>query len=253
MRALFILMLAALMVSHGCNTAKKGTKDKTVKNAKEIKRNWEALNVLDFPFESISYKSRMEIESPQLNIGVKMISHLIKDSVLWLSVSKFGFESHKVWLTKDSVTILDRLNSQAMIGSTKEWLASQGMELGFNDLQRLWIGRHPWYPTQVVDPEVVEDSYQIQWTDQNLITEYLFLLGNNQLKQMKVTDESESTLYIDQSVFTEFENQLIPLERLYRVESSDQYKLQLSIQDVKLNESKSLSFKIPEKYERISL
>lgn len=254
LKGIFIILTTLFIIS--CKTSTKLAAPTTVnkKAIKAVEKNWDAMSLMQFPYHWVSYRSRLNIDAPTLKIQVKLTSHLIKDSLLWASVSKLGFESHRMLLTPDTIKILDRLGNQYIIGSTQKWLENQGLLLTFNDIQNLWIGNYPRYPKQAIDPHIINPNYQIVWEEEGLDFAYLYSILENSLIKVLITDPKDQTFSVNQSSFNPHEGFAVPYERTYEVSGDEEmYTFKMSIQDVKMNQPKALSFQVPERYERVDL
>ena len=243
--------IAFLIIS--CKTVKEGAGAVTKASKKEMTKSWDELQSLVFPYQTVSYKSKIDIDAPELKIQVKLNTHLIKDSILWASVSKFGIESHRMLLTPDSIKILDRLSNQYIVGSISKWIEDQGLNLTFDELQRLWIGMHPKNPVSNVEPMSLSPNYQIFWQEQGLDIRYVFALPQNQLHNIHIKDQMDQNLQINQSRFNNHGASSIPYNRSYEIDGKETLRLDHEIQEVKINASKNLSFHIPEKYNQVAL
>lgn len=250
-RLLFWLGLIIILAHLSCKTTKDSIGGKATE--KEMKNSWDLLQSQLFPYHSVSYRSKIDIDAPTLKIQVKLNTYLIKDSLLWASVSKFGIESHRMLLTPDTIKILDRLSNQYLVGSTNKWLREQGIDLTFNDLQRLWIGMHPRNPSVSVQPFFIPPNYQIYWQEQGLDIKYLFTLPENRLQNIQIQDQDNQNLQIKQSNFNKHGDLAIPYQRSYSIASSEAMQLEHEIQEVRINESKNLTFHVPERYNQVTL
>lgn len=253
MRLFYFVLLIMAISFVSCKSTKVGTVDIDRKAIKEVGKNWELMAAKVFPYQWISYRSKLNIDAPTLKISVRLTTHLIKDSILWASVSKLGIESHRMVLTPDTIKILDRLGNQFIVGSTSQWLQDQGLPLTFDDLQNLWIGSHPRYPQKAVDPVVLNPHYEVGWEEEGLNFMYFYSILENELIKAIITDTSDQSLTVSQSSFNPHEGYALPYDRKYEVEGDEQYTFELSIQDVKVNQPKSLPFQVPGRYERVDL
>lgn len=252
-RFAFWLCISIGFLIFSCKSVKKGTGTISKASKKEMTKRWDELKSLSFPYQTVSYKSKIEIDAPELKIQVKLNTYLIKDSILWASVSKFGIESHRMLLTPDSIKILDRLANQYIVGSISKWIDDQGLNLTFNELQRLWIGMHPKNPRADVEPMLLSPNYQIYWQEQGMDIRYVIALPQNQLHNIQIKDQMNQNLQINQSGFNNHGEASIPYNRYYEIDGREKLSLEHEIQEVKINTSKNLSFHVPEKYNQVAL
>jgi len=87
-----------------------------------------------------SARARVELDGAGLTKSVDAVIKMQKDSVIWVSVSLFGLEGARVFMHKDSITILNKLQKTFFKISWKEASNYVGTELDLHKTQSLILG-----------------------------------------------------------------------------------------------------------------
>ncbi len=248
-----VAFILTIVLISGCKTTSKNTDEAVKINAKKAEKLWEKHHRQTLDYESVYLKSKLAIDAPQLDMGVRMIMYMVKDSLIWASISKLGFEIHRLLLKPDTIHVLDKLNRIYYTGSVSKWLTENRIPFGFQDLQRLLVGMPPQGDYSKFD--VIPQNQQLKISGKLSVLSsemYLFNWLQSSISKM-VFDRKEGKLDIDQSHFNRFSGLNIPLHRIYRAKAEDEYILKLEISDIKLNVGREIVFRIPGNYERMSI
>jgi hypothetical protein len=85
-------------------------------------------------------KARFKVTTPDVRMSATINLRMLRDSIIWATIDKFGFEVARVLITPDSVFIVDRLNQEYTRESTRAFLIEYGVQIGFTDLQNALSG-----------------------------------------------------------------------------------------------------------------
>lgn len=202
----------------------------------------------------LSFKSKDEtVENASVNIRVQ------KDSLIWLSVGKLGFEAVRALISQDKIIILDKSK-----GTYSEYdfpaLSRQfNFEMDFNLLQALLVGNLPLpkRPAQRVRNE--RDYLLLRQTEGKVLVENY--IGNNdrKLKRLMLTEQpTKNTLRLDYEDFSMLNDFLFPFTSLitldYKSGTDGQfYQTVLRIKHNKvelIDKDPGFPFTIPANYQR---
>ncbi len=116
--AFCVLLLASCAVPKGEQVVRKRKRLKTMSDAKIYKQtvdNYLEFNNLNLKKVTINYEEGDKKRSFRGSFRGSL--RILKDSIIWLSISKMGIEGMRVKLTPDSVAFIDRLHRQYMTTS----------------------------------------------------------------------------------------------------------------------------------------
>jgi hypothetical protein len=133
-----LLILFVLFLSYSCKTTKNTTgnladlkSDKIVKNHYSKDLNFHILKAQMI----IKYKGKDEL--PSINASMRMI----RDSVIWISFSKLGFQVGKIMILPDSVVFYEKINKKYFDGDYRLISEQIGTEMDFKKVQNLFFGQ----------------------------------------------------------------------------------------------------------------
>ncbi len=245
-KILVIIFLASLL--QGCGVFKK----RPVKNESTgVFENFlDNLPSSSFRANYLNQKWAVDYRSPQYSVSFQVRMSLIKDSVIYFSVSKFGFPVAKALITPEEAAYYESIGKTYYRGELKDISKMIGMDLNFNQLQALITGDSP------VD----------------ITRDWKFELTGNESRPFKLIPPAYSV--VKQLYFTpffkvysgKFEHDKQQASILYEKYTSGPEKLPESIRidspqinvDIKVKKSDTqkkpeIRFQIPKNYRRIEL
>lgn len=109
-RFLFVLIPVLLF---SCKSMKPFSHNNEAKEIKELKILYDKLDQNKLDYDYLSSKGRIEVNSPELNQSANLYLRLIKDSLIWGSVTyMFGIEVFRFYFSSAGLTLLDRFHKQ---------------------------------------------------------------------------------------------------------------------------------------------
>ena len=218
--------------------------DEVLKNLKK--------NALDFTW----YDAKIDIDFDGSNIGGSGTAYLRmkKDSAVWVAVKKLGIEGGRLFMTKDSVFLINRLERYFQQGNVSEVKSRIGFDLEMVELQHMLAGN-------LFIPNLSEIK-SFKQNGQSCIIEAM-IQGNlvtynvnafNMLPQgILMNDGNNRYLEI---VYHEYKKSAgcdLPSKFDVFFESKEMTgEMKLNVKDVHVNVPKDLSFSIPSHYDEIT-
>lgn len=251
---LYICMTLLLFSIGACKSSEKivSEKDERLTRNQLIQR----LANAKVPAEWMSCKGQMKLESPDLNASGSFRMHIQKDSAIWMHISKLGFEIGRALITPDSVLVINRWENTYINGSIDELSRMLGSRVSFDELQRLFWGLPLVYDSGA-EIENEKDHFIVKGRDEVTKSSYLyaisapFLITSGWLQKRNTGGGGVQSL-----AFTNDDFQLItddyyfPYIRDYDLTSPDmQLKVEMSIQNLVINEAQDLHMRIPANFE----
>lgn len=251
--SLFLLVGTLFLV--GCGTGKKvGSKSLKERSSSFLMEQMIRHQVNADWFEG---RAKVGYSDDYLSMGVSATIRMRKDSALWLSIKKLGFEAARVLITTDSVYVLDRINNQYGVQSL-EWLEKQfSIPASLHTLQMIFLGNPVFFNTRDLQSEVKETAYRLFHQGDNIESNYWLDGGDLQLQQMTFNDQryQRSFDYQLMEYQTTADKQKFSYFRNLEIDSREtgKTKLEIRFSDIELNVPKSIRFDIPKRYTRIEL
>lgn len=259
-----VWLLFTLVVLNSCFLKKKITeKGKIGKNENSIVdsilRNQNQFKTMDIRF-SFDYKSDKE------SLSANGILRMYNDSMIWVSISPgLGIEAARAMITKDSVYVLNRLNSTYFISDFTYLNNLLAVELNYHILQSILINNLFLYPDTNFNNfdsnynTNQSDNYYTIKTKEEIInkqdsTNHSLRL-NNQFKTVSISlDQKQSGLninYLDQKYIG---NNILPGQiNVKAIKNKKIITANVNYKRIKLNEEIRTSFKISDRYKKIKI
>ncbi|MEM0992120.1 MAG: DUF4292 domain-containing protein [Bacteroidota bacterium] len=177
-----------------------------------------------------------------------------KDSLIWMSVKKLGFEIARALITQDSVYLIDRFNRQYMENDLNFLSESYNLPANLETLQAVLLGNPVFLTNAPLQLEQSEGQYHL-FNEGERKGSYWLGQENMQLLQMKLEDTDANqkldVALLDYRLLAD--NQFFSYLREIEItsESTGDSSVMLSFQKVELNEPKSVRFEVPKSYSRI--
>jgi hypothetical protein len=274
-RVTLLLSLVLLFVASSCKTQKKINTQLNnnnrcgldYKNAKTLTAN---LKANEFCFDKLNAKLNVEATVDSTYNSFSISLRIKKDSIIWMSISKLGIEGARVFITKDSVKIMNRIDNTYFKGDYLYISKLLNIPLDYDVIQSLLTGNSA---TFYNDDEKLKPG----------VDNCQYMLGTVRKHKMKKVEErgkdlkeSAQTIYmmpetfkIARILFYEFNPdrifdarfydyttvdsaQLFPLKMAYCVKGQRSISIDVTYQKPRLDEEQSFPFKIPDTYEQLS-
>lgn len=147
------------------------------------------VDVQNFDYQFLQLKGRVQYETTDDKQEAQVNIRLKRDSIIWASVSKVGFEGVRAVITRDTVVILDRLHKSYFAGNFQALKARYNVPVTFEQLQAALVGNY--LPSEGVrDASTADDPVQTLHHDQEkLAVEQFINREKKRLVKLSVVDQ----------------------------------------------------------------
>lgn len=159
-RLVGIILIVTLIT--GCKNQQLLTREKLPYKGKNFLT--EKLEQNQFSYQTLTWKADVDIDQDGKKTGFKINARLIKDTVIWMSISPaLGIEVARVMLTPDSVMLTNKMDKTYFVG-TYNYLSNKfGVELNFELIQSALSGKPIWYDADAKYKAIAEnEAYMLQ-------------------------------------------------------------------------------------------
>ncbi len=258
--ALFLTVLA-------CKTTKKIPRSPLVlKSAQELTLH---SDTHELKFEWINAKFNASVVTKDKSTSFTVNLRVRKDSALWMSISALGIEVARALVTKDSLKMIDRINSKYMltnynylnellqvvvdfdmmqsllVGNNFSYLDDKKFKSSFIDGDRYvlsTLGKRKLRKTIVDDKEINAKISQDIWLDAE----------NFKVQKMNIQDKkANKKLVAEYKDFRDVDGQKFPFVASFNVESTKSVQISIEYSKVTINKAQDFPFSVPEKYEKM--
>jgi len=255
--AKLVLYLLAATVFGACKSHKSAVKTIPVNKAgSEITQKNELVQTLrkqqtQFEFFSAKIKTDFEQErgkDASLTLHLKMES----GKYIWMSaVAILGIEVARVYITPDSVKILDKLNKRYLAQSYSYFTRFSDMPLTLEALQNLFVGNQILELDDTSKTDSVASGYLLQrFLNKTLYLVYVNKSSNEIFLQEFVRSDSAQTnrLSVQYSEFHHTNNVRYANKMSIKTEAKEVLRATFDFQNVSLNPIAQIVFSIPASY-----
>ena len=257
---LILLLFIPLFIGIGCKSKKNGVNSDKLKK-KSAKYVFDKVNKYHLDAEWFSAKASIKFTQNGRTDKATAYIKMKKDSVIWVSIKKFGFEGARMMITLDSVFLMDRRKKKYTARPFDHvrdmtGLSSTGDNLtDFRNLYDLVLGNIILKSDNKYASDIVDKQYHLSSNADELSPEYWINGDNFTLHQLKVNqnqaNRNASCIYSDYKSLTN--NSIFSYIRNLNLFTPEfgEIDLELNFSKIKFNEATSTPFSIPKSYEKI--
>lgn len=227
--------------------------DSRADSVKFIKQIYTAVEKNYIDFNTFSAKVKVDFEG---NDGKKSdfnaFIRLHKDSALWISINAaLGIEAFRVFITPDSVKVLNKLDKVAQLRSVEYLQEVTRIPLTFSDLQNVIIGNPIYLDSNIVSYKKEEASVSLMSAGH--LFKHLLTLSNDEYRPQfsKLDDADASRARTCLITYGDYENKNGIIFSTYRkITVSEKSKLDVVLQfkQFDFNVPLNFPFSIPRNY-----
>jgi len=256
-----ILFLLATLFLDGCHHTKTVTKTDTTATTPKpvvvtptIDANVQAifthLKNNELPFKELSAKLKTKVVSPSLNQSFTTNIRWKKGEKIWLSMSIIGIEGARVLITKDSIKIMDKINSRYILKPLSYIKQKTLVDLSFNDIENLLLGQLIF--TDSTKAKYVNNATNINITSDGarFLTNILLDKNTKNLTSIFVTDKKYAQTV--ESIYTNYQLQLgksFSMDRDLKIKSGlETFQMIAKFQSIEVKQNLEYPFTINSSY-----
>jgi hypothetical protein len=193
----------------------------------------------------------------------------IRDSVIWLSITKFGLEAARFFITPDSVQMINRLNSTYFTGDFSYVTSLFNIDFDFDILQALIAGNDfSYYDNDVFKASVENKNYKLSTIGRRKLKKHIKKINEEQrvliqdiwldphhfkivrilMKEVKQESRKFESQYSD---FRQVNGQLAAYSIKCDIHDEKRISINISHSRIHIDKEESMPFRIPSGYKRV--
>lgn len=217
-----------------------------------IQKLWSAIEDQNIDFEWYYAKADMQVKFDDFTMGGMADIRIRKDSVIFISVRKFGLELARVLVRPDSVFMLNRLQANYMTLSIDSLQSVYQVPFDFAQLQETLVGNHLTNGMVPISSQTVQQGHIVKSADDYLQVDYL-LNSDNRVLQANYFGKDGHSVEVEYSDLNNFESLKLPSKRdyFYPNKEDPEYTLNVVLDKIEINQPKRIRFEIPSNYTRL--
>lgn len=206
-------------------------------------------------FTTFSAKVNVDyIDRDDKNYNVNAFVRMYKDSVIWVSIpAVFGIEAMRVYITKDSVKLLDKQNKRYTARSVAYLQEVTALPLDLSALQDLIIGNPIYLDSNIVSYSKMGNGVTLLSIGdlfKNLIT---INSDSKNIEHSKLDDADVNRSRTCDLTYSDYENKNginFSTSRKITVAEKSKLDIWLQFKQYSFNETLSFPFPVPKNYKR---
>lgn len=219
-----------------------------------VKKTIENLNRNYIDFKTFSAKIKVQYQdSKGKNQDLTAIVRIVKDSAIWVSLTAtiVNFEAYRVLITRDSVTVLNKLNKEVQYRSFDYLQEVTEIPFDYKTLQDLLVGNPVFIDSNIVYYKKTDNQILFSMVGsyfKNLLTLSAdsYSLTHSKLDDVDITRSRTADL-----TYADYENKAGVNFSTYReitVSEKNRLDIRLNYKQYEFNKDLSLPFNIPKNY-----
>jgi hypothetical protein len=178
-----------------------------------------------------------------------------KDSLIWVSVRKLGFEVARAQISKDSMYLLNRLTNEYSIQDLSYLSTSYNLPANLKTMQAIFLGNPVFLNTKELELGPETDQHHLISTSGELENQFWLDKTNLQLVKARYGDERNQRtvdLVLEDYRPVAAEQNFSYLRQIM-VDSRELGKaaIEIDFSDVEINTPQEIRFSVPSRYTRI--
>ena len=263
---IFLVLLSASMIFFSCRTSRHHDLVSPLKE-QGPEYLFAQMKKSEFHYTTMSLKFSADIESNNENSSFSGNIYLIKDSLMWISIQKFGLEAVRVLISNDSVKLINRLSKNYFLSNFDKVNDIFKTDFDFDILQSILTGNDfTYYEGDVFKANIDNKLYRLSTLGRRKIKKYVrsekeyamvmvedlwldpttFKIVKIALKEIKTQDKRK--LECNYSDFLSLNNKLFPQKIEFEISDEKKLKGRISFGRISPDKEESFPFNIPSNY-----
>ena len=248
----FLVLMAFVILAGGCKV-KKPVANSAPAESMTMQALWNDIQKSRLNFDWFYAKVDAEVGMDGFTMSGQADIRIRKDSVLFLSLRKFGFELVRVLIRPDSAFIVNRMEGNFMALSVDSFQTMTGFAFGYPDLEDLMVGNQLTRGFVPFSAVTAEDGYLLKSGSEQIQTDYR--IGPD-LRVQEVTYRDLEGRSVEASIGGYDELEAYPgtgtaRNYYFPQKSNFEYSLSIRIKQMEVDQVKPIKFEIPANYTRL--
>jgi len=204
----------------------------------------------ELQFTELAIKLKTKVTSPELTQSFTTNIRWKKNEKIWLSMSIIGIEGVRVLITKDSIKIMDKINSRYVLKPLSYISQKALVDLSFSDIQNLLLGQLIFTDSSKAIFTEHTNNITISANGTRFLTNILFDRATRNLNYLYVNDKTYSQTIDVQ--YSDYQIQLgkpFPMERTLNMKKGmDFFEMIAKVQNLEVKQNLEYPFTINPSY-----
>ncbi len=221
-----------------------------------------------FKYKWLSAKFNVEYITDVNNSSFSGTLRMLHDSVIWISISKMGFEGARILITEDTVKFINRQDKLFFISDFNYINRFVNNAIDFDMLQAIIVGNDfKYYENDKFKVSLDNDQIRLSTINRRKLKKYVrnlndhnkilvenitldpvtFKINDVTVKEVKANNKLKATY----SNYEKIADQLFPILLELAISAEKEIKIKIEFTKCIIDEPQSFPFTIPESYDEI--
>lgn len=244
-------VVSLFLIWTGCKSTKTLQGGQT--NNRSLQELTEAIENHNIEYKTLAASAKINIKSSVESGKAKTNIRIIKDSLIWMNIKKFGFEVARILINPDSIFIVYRFEKVYEKGSLSDLSRGIGLDVNFEKLQTFFVGNSLSPDLDNISYEYINNQYRVQSQNNQYLLTYNIDPISLHIHQFDIIDEQDRKVSLQYSDYKRLENsQDFSYFRVYNAPLYEtESKLEIDISSLEFNKTFDIKFEIPDHYEEL--
>lgn len=251
----FTLILLALLLIWGCAKSPKAMTEAAAENRYSDEEVLEGSKNAELDYHNLSIKGEGKFRNKKEKWTFAYKMSIVKDSIIWCSITKFGIEWVRMQITPDSLMIMDR-STKSFISTSYDWLQGKtGIELGFNALEQIMLGNVGYITDSLKADAKGNVAHRYLGRKDSTLIACVISGENFKITRMEAENQQKNQKsFITYSNYMKLDEYLLPAYVLLNIIKPERNQIELIHNRMERNlEVINLSFVVPDNYARLQV
>jgi len=248
---IYLLLFSLILTVTACKVKKQIDEPDGISSGSTY-QIWESIKKQNFDYEWYHTKADVDVSFEGFSMGGRADIRIRKDSVIFVSVRKFGLEMGRMLMRPDSVFAINRLQANYMALSIDSLKSEYNVPFDFQQLQTVIVGNHLTASQLPVSSEETMEGYVLKSTEDFLSVDYQ-LSKDFQVNKTSFLDEAGRSFEVEYKDYRDFNTLFLAAERsyFYPQKKDAEYTFKIKLDKVEIDQPKTIRFEIPPSYSKI--
>lgn len=235
----------------GCKSTK--TLQENQVHKRSLQDLTQAIENHNVDYQTLAASAKINIQSSVESGKAKTNIRIIRDSLIWMNIKKFGFEVARILIDPDSIFIVYRFEKVYEKGSLDDLSRGIGLDINFEKLQTFFVGNSLAPDLDNISYEYVNDKYTVHSQNNQYLLSYRIDPKSLHIHQFDIIDDKDRKVSLQYSDYQRLENsQDFSYFRAYKAPLYEtESKLEIDISSLEFNKTFDIKFEIPDHYEEL--
>jgi hypothetical protein len=201
-------------------------------------------------YRTFSTKAKIRYETPEDSKEFTANIRMRKDSVIWVNVTLLGLSAARIFVTKDSIFVLNFVQREVMRIPLSEAARILPTSIEFSSLQNLIAG-DPLRGGAITAASATPEAWQLEIADSSYLQNITYAISDSTMRKgsMRTHNPNGPQATIDYNNYELTDNRKVSKVRAVKIQNgNDHYSVDMDFSNTEFDRQLEYPFSIPKNY-----